>query len=345
MLLDHLASLSRRLAAWLPILLLAPTAHAEPAADFYRGRSLTILVGSGVGGGYDTYTRALARHWGRHIPGSPSLVVQNMPGANGVTMMNFLVNQAPKDGSVIGAPFGADILEPLVDQGKATKYDPRALAWIGNIAPQYNACFVRADSPVKSLEDAMKRETYISATGANSNAAVTANVYNSLIGTRFKPVMGYSSAEQLLAIERKEVDGTCLSYDTLVAAQPELVEPGRLTWLVVLNSEPVAALPGTPPATRFAHDEAERQMLEFLIDRNLMGRPYVAAKEVPAERVAALRDSFLATMRDPDYRAEAKKLRMTVDPADHVAMEAMIARVYAIPPEIVKKAIALTKEN
>lgn len=327
------------------LLILAPAAQADPAADFYRGRTLTILVGSGVGGGYDSYTRALARHWDKHIPGNPSLVVQNMPGANGITMLNFLVNQAPKDGSVIGAPFGANILEPLVDQGKATRYDPRTLAWIGNIAPQYNGCFVRADSPVKSLEDAMKRETYISATGANSNAAIIANVYNSLIGTRFKPVMGYSSAEQLLAIERKEVDGTCLSYDTLVAAQPDLVERGRVTWLVVLNSAPVAALPGTPPATRFAHDEADRQVLEFLIDRNLMGRPYVAAGAVPAERVAALRQSFLATMRDPDYLAEAKKLRMTVDPVDHNAMEAMVARVYAIPSEIVQKASALTKGN
>ena len=322
-------------------LLAAHAGKAQSAEEFYRGKSLTILVGSGVGGGYDTYTRALARHWDRHIPGAPNIVVQNMPGANGVTMMNYLANQAPKDGSVIGAAFGADIVEPLVDQGRATKYDPRTLNWLGNIAPQYNGCFVRADSPVKSLEDAMKRETFISATGANSNAAVIANVSNQLIGTRFKPVQGYSSAEQLLAIERKEVDGTCLSYDTLVASHPELAE--RVRWLVVLASAPVAALPGTPPATQFAHDEADRQMLEFLIDRNLMGRPYVAAKEVPAERVAALRQSFLATLRDPAYVAEAKKLHMTVEPADHAAMEAMIKSVYAIPPAVIKKAIVLTK--
>ena len=325
--------------------LLPAAAPADPAADFYRGRSLTILVGSGAGGAYDAYTRALARHWGRHIPGAPGLVVQNMPGANGVTMINFLVASAPKDGSVVGAPFGADITEPLVDQGKATRYDPRTLAWIGNIAPQYNGCFVRGDSSVKSLADAMTRDTYISATGANSNAAVMANVYNSLIGTRFKPVMGYSSAEQLLAIERKEVDGSCLSYDSLVASQPALAAPGRLIWLVVLSDAPIAELPGTPPATRFARSAADRQMLELLIARNVLGRPYVAAREVPPERVAALRDSFMATMRDPDYLAEAQKLKMSVRPVDHAAMEAMIASVYAIPQDIVRKASALTKEN
>lgn len=320
-------------------------ANAQGVADFYRGKNVTILVGSGVGGGYDTYSRTLARYWGKFIPGNPNIIVQNMPGANGITMFNYLVTAAPKDGTVIGSPFAANVTEHVIDQGKVTKYDPREVKWIGNVAPQYNACFVRKDSPVKTLEDAMKNEVLISATGANSNATVMANVYNTLIGTKFKTIMGYSSAEQILAIERKEVDGTCVSYDSLLASQPRLIERDEITWLILLNSEPVPELPGTPPATKFAKSEEDRQMLELLIARNLLGRPYVLTKEVPNDRVEALRASFMAMMRDPDFLAETKKLRMAVNPSDHVAMEKMVAGVYKIPQNVVRKTMELTKEN
>ena len=324
---------------------LPAAAQAQSVADFYRGKNVTILVGSGAGGGYDTYSRTLARYWPKHIPGNPNIVVQNMPGANGVTMMNFLANTAPKDGSVVGSPFGANVTEPVIDQGKITKYDSREVNWIGNISPQYNACFVRKDSAVKTLEDALRVETHISATGANSNSTVMANVYNELIGTKFKVVMGYSSAEQILAIERKEVDGTCVSYDSLLASQPRLIEQNAITWLIVLNTESVPELPGTPPATQYAKTEQDRQMLELLIARNLLGRPYVMAKGVPADRLEALRTSFMETMRDTEYLTEAKKIRMAVNPVDHVFMENMVAGVYRIPQEIVRKTMELTKEN
>jgi tripartite-type tricarboxylate transporter receptor subunit TctC len=316
---------------------------AQSAADFYRGRNVTILVGSGAGGGYDTYSRVLARYWGEHIPGHPNLIVQNMPGANGVVMMNHLVNVAPKDGTVIGSPFAANVIEPLVDRGAATKYDPRQMNWIGNIAPQYNGCFVRKDGAVKTIADAMKIETRISATGANSNSAVVAAVYNALIGTKFSVVSGYSASEQILAIERKEVDGTCVSYGDLLASHPDMIENNQITWLIVLNSAPAPELPGVPPATQFARSDQDRQMLEFLAARNLLGRPYVLAKGVPQERVEALRASFMATMRDPDYLDETKKLRMEVEPVDHVEMEKVIADAYQIPAATIDKVTELTK--
>jgi tripartite-type tricarboxylate transporter receptor subunit TctC len=258
-------------------------------------------------------------------------------------MMNALVHTQPKDGTVIGAAFGADLTEPLIDKGKITKYDAREVSWIGNIAPQYNTCFVGKHSKIKTLEDAMKTETPISGTGANSNSAVIANVYNTLIGTKFKVILGYKAGDDILAIERGEVDGTCLSYDTLIASQPDMVAKQLFNWLIVLNDKPVAQLPDTPPATRFARNEEDRQMLELLIARNLMGRPYVVAKEVPADRLAALRQSFMETVKDPDYLAETQKLRMTVEPAGHAAMEAMIANVYTISPPIVQRVIELTK--
>jgi len=158
-------------------------------------------------------------------------------------------------------------------------------------------------------------------------------------------VLGYSSSEQILAIERKEVDGTCVSYDSLLASAPAMAENKHLNWLILLNSEPVPELPGTPPATEFARSAEDRQMLEFLIARNLLGRPYLVARQVPEDRVAMLRLSFMATMKDSDYLAEATRLKLTVKPVDHLAMEEMIARTYAIPQAIIGKAIALTKDQ
>ena len=327
------------------VMLLSSAAGAQSVADFYKGKDLTVLVGSGVGGGYDTYTRTLARFWGKHIPGNPNLIVQNMPGANGVKMMNHLYNIAPKDGTVVAAPYAANLIEPVLDQGKATTYDSRKFNWIGNITPQYNACFVRKDSPVKTLEDAMKTEVHISATGVNSNGAVLASVYNALIGTKFKVVNGYSTAESVLAVERKEVDGTCLSYDSLLASNPRMIEDNMITWLIVLNPVGVAQLPGTPPATQFAKNEEERQILEFLASRNVMGRPYAAPPGVPADRLAALRASFMETMKDPGYVEETNKLKMAIAPQDHTAMEQLIESAYKIPQDVVKKAAALTKEE
>jgi tripartite-type tricarboxylate transporter receptor subunit TctC len=326
-------------------LVLPAAAGAQSVADFYKGKDVIILVGSGAGGGYDTYTRTLARYLGKHIPGNPNIVVQNMPGANGVKMMNQLYNQSPKDGTVLGSPYAANLIEPILDQGKATQYDSRKFSWIGNITPQYNACFVRKDAPVQTLEGAMKQEVHISATGANSNGAVLANVYNTLIGTKFKVVNGYTTAESVLAVERKEVDGSCLSYDSLLASNPRMIEENLITWLIVLNPVGVDQLPGTPPATKFAKTKEERDILEFLSSRNIMGRPYVAPPGVPADRLAALRDAFMATMKDADYLAETKKLKMAIAPQDHTAMEKMIDSAYKIPQETVKKAAELTKEE
>ena len=266
-----------------------------------------------------------------------------MPGANGIVMMNHLVHAAAKDGTMIGSAFANNVTEPVVDQGKVTKYDSREVAWIGNVAPQINACFVRKDSAAKTLEDVMRIETHISATGANSNSSVMAKFYNALLGTKFKVITGYSTAESILAIEHKEVDGTCVSYDNLLASNPNLIENDLINWLIVLNTEPVAAIPHAPPASRFAKTDEDRQVIELLVARNLMGRPYVAAPGVPPDRLKALRESFMATMKDPDYLAETKKLKMAVDPADHVAMEKMVAGVYKIPQSTVERAVELTK--
>ena len=322
---------------------LAMEVEAQSVADFYKGRDLHIVVGADAGSGYDVYTRPLARHWARHIPGNPNIIVQNMPGANGIVMMNHLANIAPKDGTVVGSAFANNVTEPIIDGGKITKYDARKINWIGNIAPQFNGCFVRKDSAAKTLQDVTRIETLISATGANSNSAVMANVYNLLIGTKFKVISGYSSRESLLAIERKEVDGTCLSYDNVQASAPSFIERDMLNWLIVLSPTPVAALPTTPLAVSFAKTAEDRQIIELLTSRNVLGRPYAAPEGVPADRLAALRNSFMATMKDPAYIAEMEKLKLAMVPDDHVAMEKVINGAYGMPSEVVRKTAELTK--
>ena len=325
---------------------LPSVAGAQSAADFYKGKKIRLLVGSGAGGGYDAYARGLANHWGRNIPGQPKIIVQNMPGAGGVKMFNHLANKAnkaKKDGTVIGASFAGNLTEPIFDKGKGTKYDPRKMNWLGSISPQYNGRFVRKASPVKSIEDAKKHQVIMAATSSRSNSAVMANIYNIMIGTKFKVVTGYSTTGTTMAMERGEADGTCLSHATMLARLPHLIEKKLITWLIVMHRKQVPELPGVPPATSFAKNDEERQVIELFIARNLMGRPFVAPEGVPADGVAALREGFFKTMKDPAFLKDAKRLKLVVDPSDHKTIEKTINDPYAIPDAIAQKAINLMK--
>ena len=322
---------------------LPSVAGAQSAADFYKGKKIRLLVGSGAGGGYDAYARGLANHWGRNIPGQPKIIVQNMPGAGGVKMFNHLANKAKKDGTVIGASFAGNLIEPIFDKGKGTKYDPRKMGWIGSISPQYNGCFVRKESPVKTIADAKKHQVIMAATSSRSNSAVMANIWNIMIGTKFKVVTGYSTTGTTMAMERGEADGTCLSHATMLARLPHLIEKKLITWLIVMHRKEVPELPGVPPATSFTKNDEERQVIELFIARNLMGRPFVAPAGIPADRLTALRDGFFKTMKDPAFLKDAKRLKLVVDPSDHKTIEKTINDAYAIPPAIAEKAINLMK--
>jgi tripartite-type tricarboxylate transporter receptor subunit TctC len=320
------------------------SAQAQSVADFYRGKELAIYVGSGVGGGYDNYTRILARHWGRHIPGTPSIVVKNMPGAQGTVMMNYLAFKGKTDGTEIGSPFGQSLIEPVFDKGQVTKYDSRKLKWIGNISSQSIGCFTwKARSSVKTIEDAKTKETIMASTGAINPTSIYANILNQTIGTKFKVVSGYSTSEATLVIERGEADGSCLSYATLVTEHPDWTAEKKINWLIVFAEQPDPHLPGVPTTAQFLKAGDDRLINEVLISQLEMGRPFVAPEGVPADRVAALRESFMETMRDPQYLAEAEKTHQVVAPADHVAMEQLIARTYAVPDRIIQRTAALLK--
>jgi tripartite-type tricarboxylate transporter receptor subunit TctC len=257
-------------------------------------------------------------------------------------MMNHLANKAKTDGTVIGSAFGQSLIEPVLDRGKVTKYDARKLNWVGNISGQVSACFTwKASSKVRTIEEARKSEVIMSATGTNNPSAIYANVFNMLMGTKFKVVTGYTTPESTLAIERGEADGSCLAYETLVARLPEWasgpVASHKVNWLAVVSDEEAPNLPGIPPATNFIKDEDDKQIIRILRRQLFMGRPYVAPEGVPADRLKAIRDGFMATMKDPGFMAEAEKLKMFIDPSDHKAMEKVIADTYAIPDAVIDK--------
>ncbi|MCU1500134.1 MAG: efflux transporter protein [Acidimicrobiales bacterium] len=322
---------------------------ADPVADFYKGKDLTIIVGSGPSGGYDTYSRALSRHLGKYMPGNPSVVVQNMPGAGGAVMMNHLANRANPDGTVIGSAFGQSLIEPVLDRGKFTKYDSRKLSWIANISGQVSACFtLNSVSKIRTLEDARKSEVLMSSTNAASPSTIGANILNMLAGAKFKVISGYSTPESTLAIERGEVEGMCIAYETLVTRHPDWtsgpVSNHKVSWLAVISDEEAPNLPGVPPATNFIQSEEDKDIIRILRRQLVMGRPYVAPEGVPQNRLKAIREAFFATMNDPVFRAEAARLEMIIDPSDHLAMEKLVADTYAMPARIIDRAVDLIEK-
>ncbi|HWG06297.1 MAG TPA: hypothetical protein VG271_14905, partial [Beijerinckiaceae bacterium] len=276
--------------ASLGALLLSIPAQAQSVADFYKGKTVFLVVGSGPAGGYDVYTRVLARYWARHIPGNPTLVVQNMPGAGGITMMNYIAHIAKADGTIIGAGFANTVIEPVFDKGAVTKYDSRQMDWIGSISPQSIGCFTWGPNKVKTLEEA--RETpVIMATTGNSISAMSANIINTMLGTKFKIVMGYTTAESTLAVERGEAEGTCLSSATILAAHPDWIKEHKLNWMIVLANKPDPLLPGTPIAAQYVKTDEDKKVLDLIVSQLAMGRPYVLPPATPSDRLEALRTS------------------------------------------------------
>ena len=326
--------------AVLPILLAllaAGAARADGVADFYAGRTVTLIVSSGVGGGYDAYGRALARHLGDHIPGSPHILVQNMPGAGSLTAVNYLVNIAAKDGTVISDSDSTMPLYPLL-QGQNAKFDPRRIRWIGSTAEQISLCVAWAAGSFKTLDDAKRRPMRVSASGAATLRGIVPRLYNQVAGTRFEVVAGYSTSEVFLAVERGEVDGTCFTYDTLLAAKYEWLEQKKIVILAQFGQHSAPGLESVPMALDRIADPEDRAAVDLILSAELMGRPYLAPPEIPAGRLAALRAAFDATMADPRFRADAEKARLLVSPLPGKDIEVLLQRAYAAPPAIIERA-------
>jgi tripartite-type tricarboxylate transporter receptor subunit TctC len=306
------------------------------ADDFYKGKRIKFLVGSSSGGGYDTFARVLARHYGKHIAGNPSFVVQNMPGASSRRVANFLYNKAPKDGSTIAAVFSGIPTEPLVNPDKA-HFDARKFTWIGSANKGTFVGFVWATAPVTTLEGLKTKEMIVGASGGATYDFPA--LANELLGLNFKIVSGYTGTKQIgLAMERGEVHGNAgTTWASIKTQHPGWLKEKKVKVFVQYRRDKHPELPDVPKMLDLAKNKADRQALNLMYVRQEYQRPYIAPPGLPAERVKLLRTAFMATVKDPAYLADAKKRRLEVDPLSGEQIEALIAEVYETPKAVVER--------
>jgi tripartite-type tricarboxylate transporter receptor subunit TctC len=320
----------------------ASGAGAQTVEEFYRSRPITLLVGGGAGGGYDTYARILARHMPKHIPGHPAIVAKNLPAAAGLAAASALATTADRDGATIAAFTNGAAMEPLLGN-PAARYDARSFGWLGSIGKLQNVCATWHASPVRTIEAARAREVIVAAAGATSNTAIVPRALNALIGTRFKIVAGYDTGSGLtLAVERGEAEGICgLSWSTMKASRPHWIRERLLNVLVQMGFDKLTDLPGVPRALDLVADGESRQVLELILIRQEAGRPFAAPPGVPADRIAALRRAFAATLTDAEFRADAERAQLEIEPLTPGEIERLLASAHAAPAAIVQKAAAL----
>jgi tripartite-type tricarboxylate transporter receptor subunit TctC len=321
-------------------------ARADPIADFYSGKSVQLVIGYAPGGGYDIYARTLARHMARHIPGNPSIVVQNMPGAGSIKAANYLYNIAPKDGTAFGGFSRGAFLDPLLGRGDGVQYVAAKYGWLGSISNEVGVCAFRADSGIATWQDMQTKSYVIGSTGAGADSDVFPTVLLKMFGLPVKVVTGYhSAADVVLAITRKEVDGRCgWSWSSLMAWNKDMYQSKTINVALQLASEKLAELPDTPSILEVARGAEQQAALKLILSRQMMARPYVAPPGIPRERLNALRAAFDATMKDPQFLAEAQRQDLEVRPVSGPEADALINEIYASPPAVVKLAIEVMKE-
>jgi tripartite-type tricarboxylate transporter receptor subunit TctC len=329
-----------RIIRWTLGLVLVATAVpclADPVEDFYKGRQVTVLVGFNTGGAYDHYARTVAKHMRKHIPGSPTLIVKNMQGAGSVIAANYLYNRSPKDGSEIGLIAGTAALEPLFGVGPA-QFDGQKFTWLGSANKEVGGCFAWHTSQIRTAQDLFDKEMITGTAGTSSMMVPT--MLNNVVGTRLKLVRGYKGTSALmLAMERGEVDGMCgMVWAALQTEHPDWLQQGLVRTVMQIGLNKSADMPEAPLVMDYAKDEEARQVLRLLVGWTIMGRPFLAPPGIPDDRKAALRKAFAATMKDPEFLADAERARLEVSPIGPEEIEAYLRDVYAVPKPLIERA-------
>ena len=313
---------------------------ADPIADFYKGKQISLLISSDVGGGYDAFSRTIARHMSRHIAGNPTLVPQNMPGASGLKTANFLQNGAGRDGTVFAGVQNTVPFAPLMAVPGA-QFDALKMGWIGNANSESAVAFVWHSSTVQSFADLQAREvTMASSGGATGQPALYARMLNKVLGARIKLVLGYPGSNQaMLAVERGEVEGyPALFWSSLKATKPDWVSAKSVRLLVQVGLSKHPELPDVPLALDLARGDDDKQVMKLVAASTTLGRPYGAPPDLPPDRLVALRAAFMATMADPEFLADIDRQRLeVVEPMEGGAMAGVIADAYASSPSVVKR--------
>jgi tripartite-type tricarboxylate transporter receptor subunit TctC len=315
-------------------------AGSLPAAaqDFYAGKTISILVGSAVGGSYDLYARMVAKHIGKHIPGHPTVIVRNMQGAASGIMAAHLYEQAPRDGTTLGAPLNTVPITQLVEPDK-TKFNTAEFNWIGAVSSPMNVLATWHTSGVKTIEDAQKTETLIGATTAGTSQDMYPLMTNYLFGTKFKVVTGYKGgAEVNIAMERGEVQGRgANTYIAYRFQNADWIRDGKLNFVFQMTDERDPMLKDVPTLLEYAKTDEQKKIIMMMVTTEMIGRSLMAPPGVPADRVALLRGALMATVKDPEFLADMEKAKLEISPIPGEKLQAMVKDLIATPPDIVEK--------
>jgi len=320
-------------------------AGAQSVEEFYKKTQLSVYVGSGAGGGFDEIARVFSLHFARHLPGQPTPIVKNMPGAGGLLNVNFMYASAPRDGSAIAAPFNTVFMLPLFGD-PAAKFDARKFTWIGSLDKQTGTCVVWHTSDIKTLADASKREVQVGATGVNATPAIFSNMMNTLFGTRFKVISGYTTNEMRFALERGETEGVCgLAWQTYKAVQPGWIENKQIRPIAQMGLVKNRDLPDVPLAIDMLKDPIDRKVFELVVLPQEFGRPFIAPPGIPADRAAAMTKAFAQTLVDPAFLADAAKIRLSLDPLTGEEIMRLLDEAHAAPRDVIGRAAKFSVVN
>jgi tripartite-type tricarboxylate transporter receptor subunit TctC len=317
------------------------------AADLYAGKTIDFLVGGDVGGGYDIYARTLGRHLARFIPGNPTVVVKNQPGAGSGRAATYLYGVAPKDGSVIGAVFPGVIMGPLLDDRVQALFDPTKFQYLGSADNATRVCISHARSSIKRFEDVLTQKAIMGASAAGGSTRDYINMLKKATGAMFELVAGYKgTADIFLAMERGEVDGMCgLDWTSLKSQRPYWVRDKAVNILAQTNLEPQPELArlGVPQIGPYIRSADDKKAVELIISQQVLGRPYLAPPGVAAEPVGILRAAFAATLQDRDFLADAERSRIDIEPSSGERVQQLVEQLYATPKATVERAKELIK--
>lgn len=320
-------------------------AQSQSVADFYKGRTVTMVVSAGPGGSYGLYAQVLIRYWPKYIPGTPTMVIQYMGGSGGVQAANYLHNAAMKDGSVVGMPLNTSPIAQYM-RPKGVRYDIAQWNWIGNMAVLPGTIGVWASTGVKSIDDAKAKEVIMGATARTSTMAMFPRLLNSTVGTKFKIVMGYKGVATMdKAMETGEIEGHAASWTAWKTTKPDWIRENRINILVQIAAKRAPDLPDVPLLNELAQTQEQRKMFGFMTATTEFGRIVMAPPGVPTDRVAALRDAFNAVMKDPELIADAESKGAPIQPQGWRDMEELAKEMTTLDPKVIEaltKALGLT---
>jgi tripartite-type tricarboxylate transporter receptor subunit TctC len=338
-------AMSARFLALAALVLPFSTGQAQAQADFYRGKTIDLMIGYSVGGGYDVYARLIAKHLGKHIPGNPTVTPKNMEGAGSLRLANWLYNVAAKDGHVFGTIGRGTGFDPLLGS-KTAQFDGTKFNWIGSANDEVSVCVVwNGRGKVTKFDDLLTQELAVGGTGAAADTDQFPRIINGVLGTKMKIITGYPGGNDVnLALERGEVDGRCgWSWSSVKSTRASWMSDKKITILMQLSLAKHPDLPGVPLIVDLAKNEEQRQILKLIFARQALGRPFLAPPGVPADRVAILRKAFMDTMADKEFLAEADKAQLEITPVAGEQIQKLVSEVYQTPPAIAHKAAEILR--